>query len=527
MTSIDAHRSAGTTMSLSNSPFANRLNTNYVPSDSEILEIRALLVDPTEEIARIDAQIAEMESALAQLKEKRGLLQKPIDAHRTLISPIRLIPQDVLLEIFFACLPTKHNALIDYNEAPLLLGRICRQWRSVAYSAPVLWSSIHIPPFNYLSTPPNVLLGLERIVAAWLERSATCPLSVSVFDYINSKLEKHPIILLLASVAGRLRSLALAGDVELAKPLLRLGAEDVPLLKTIRLKTPTSQRPTLDLLQIPSLEDLTLCISTSENPLSLPLPWSQLTTLRFECYGHRHSRDGGLDFDGALDVLRKCVNLEYCEIRVCSRSSQNSGLTRNSSSILLPRLHTLFLGGWHFRLEKWISDLVAPNLRSLQIREEPTGTAPPSHGCLSVDIDVNRFTSTSVHELLQAFPLISHLQLSSKASPSPEWLNDEFMGLFRSPHNFCPVLTDIHTLAPAAGFSDAAILAFIRGRMAMPTPLRRFQAHFNRPMEFDIMPELEPFISDGLQVTLKYPPPSWAFRVRDGLDGPQPFLLIK
>ncbi|KAF7335268.1 F-box domain-containing protein [Mycena sanguinolenta] len=111
-------------MSVFHSRFTNRLNTNYVPSPSEILEIRALLEGPTEEIARIDAQIEEMELALTQLRDKRALLQRPIDAHRALISPMRLIPQDVLLEIFFSCLPSEHNALIDPTEAPLLLGRI-------------------------------------------------------------------------------------------------------------------------------------------------------------------------------------------------------------------------------------------------------------------------------------------------------------------------------------------------------------------------------------------------------------------
>ncbi|KAJ6508384.1 hypothetical protein C8R45DRAFT_967225 [Mycena sanguinolenta] len=396
---------------------------------------------------------------------------------------MRLIPQEILQEIFISCLSTKHNALIDHNEAPLLLGRVCRYWRSVAYhSTPMLWSSIHIPLSGYLNAPPNVLLELERFIGAWLERSATCPLSVSLF-YLNNRhtpeLDKHPIILLLTAMAGRLRSLALDGDAELAKPLLQLRPEEVPLLKTIGLKTPPNQSPSLDILQIPSLEDLALCICTPDYPLLLPLPWSQLTTLRFDCYGGRHGPDGDLNFDGALDMLRKCVNLEYCEIRVSSgsRSSQNSGLTRNSS-IILPRLHTLFLGSGHFCLERWISELVAPNLRSLQIREAPTGIASPNQGCLSVDIDVDRFASTGIHELLQSFPMISHLLLkTSPIDPSPE------------------------------------------ARMAMPTPLRRFQAHFDRPMELDIVPELQPFISEGLEVTLKFPPLPWAFRPEDGLDG--------
>ncbi|KAF7374640.1 hypothetical protein MSAN_00348900 [Mycena sanguinolenta] len=171
---------ASPTMSLYNSPFTSHLNTNYVPSDSEVLEIRARLVEPADELARIDARIEEMEIALVQLKEERALLKTPIDAHRALISPIRRIPQDVLIGIFLACLPSEHHALIDPAEAPLLLGH-CRHWRGVAYSTPMLWSTVHIPWPEFCEAP-NILLRLEKIVEEWLTRSAACSLTVSLFD---------------------------------------------------------------------------------------------------------------------------------------------------------------------------------------------------------------------------------------------------------------------------------------------------------------------------------------------------------
>ncbi|KAF7348209.1 hypothetical protein MSAN_01774100 [Mycena sanguinolenta] len=230
-------------MSLADSPFLNRLHTNYVPSDSEILEIRSLLVDPANELARIDAQIEGMEIALAQLKEQRALLKAPIDVHRALVSPMRRIPQDVLLEIFFACLPTEHNALIDPGEAPLVLGRICRHWREVAYTTPMLWSSIHIPSLDYLQTPADILSRFEQSIVAWLERSDLCPLSVSFFDQprYTDLPEGHPLILQLLSVSRRLRHLELAGNGQFFDPLLRLGSEDLPLLRRLGVKSMQTQ----------------------------------------------------------------------------------------------------------------------------------------------------------------------------------------------------------------------------------------------------------------------------------------------
>ncbi|KAJ7080540.1 hypothetical protein C8R44DRAFT_653552, partial [Mycena epipterygia] len=117
------------------SPFADKLHTNYLPTESEISGIRNLLVVPAAELARVDAQINE-------LMAKRESLKTAIDAHNAhnaLISPLRRVPQDVLQEIFLACLPTAHNAVIDPGEAPLLLGRICSHWRSLAWSTPRIW----------------------------------------------------------------------------------------------------------------------------------------------------------------------------------------------------------------------------------------------------------------------------------------------------------------------------------------------------------------------------------------------------
>ncbi|KAF7346537.1 hypothetical protein MSAN_01881800 [Mycena sanguinolenta] len=512
-------------MSLSNSPFTNRLDTNYVPSPSEILEIRSLLVDPLEEIARIDAQIEEMELALTELREKRALLQQPIDAHKALISPMRLIPHDVLLEIFFACLPSEHNALIDPAEAPLLLGRICRHWRSVAYSAPMLWSSIHIPPLDYSNTPPGILLGLERTVKAWLERSAACPLSVSFFDFTNyvepdSEFEKHLFAPQVLAASRRLRCLVLFGDAEFLRPILQLGPENLPLLKSIRMKT-LIQTFSTKILEIPTLEDVALSLTVATDQLSLPLPWSQLRRLRLDCQPRWTGQgyEGGLDFDGAINVLRMSPNLEHCEMRVTKYSEYSS---YNSSPIFLPLLHTLVFSGWQFYLRNWIPDLVAPNLYSLQIGD--VIPPPDNQGRLSVAIDFHLFTTTSLHEFLQSLPMISSLQLVAGYHAEGVPPDDEFIALLCPPHNSCPMLTDIGIMmAPSTGISDAAILAFIKARMAMPTPLRRFEASFSRRMELDVMPDLQCFISGGLQVTLKYPQSRRAFRARDGLDGPGAF----
>ncbi|KAJ7780727.1 hypothetical protein DFH07DRAFT_949940 [Mycena maculata] len=70
------------------------------------------------ELVRFDAQIVEMEVALAQLQTKRNSLKTYIDAYQTLISPICHTPEDNLREIFLSCLPTTVNVVMDPDEAP-------------------------------------------------------------------------------------------------------------------------------------------------------------------------------------------------------------------------------------------------------------------------------------------------------------------------------------------------------------------------------------------------------------------------
>ncbi|KAJ7845374.1 hypothetical protein B0H14DRAFT_974879 [Mycena olivaceomarginata] len=145
--------------------------------------------------------------------------------------PLRRIPQDILLAIF----PSEHNTLIDPAEAPLLLGRICRHWRDVVYTTPTLWSSIHIPCLDYIRAPSNMILGLERTVEVWLERSSACPLSFSVFDTSNYSimdLKKHPLMLQLLPISRRLGHLMLIGTPSSSVHFCGLVQRSLPVLNS-------------------------------------------------------------------------------------------------------------------------------------------------------------------------------------------------------------------------------------------------------------------------------------------------------
>ncbi|KAK7048024.1 hypothetical protein R3P38DRAFT_2866991 [Favolaschia claudopus] len=503
-------------MSLQESPFANQLNTNFVPSDAEVLSIRAFLVPHEVQLARLDEEIEATKIALIRLQHQRASLSEPIDAHKALISLVRRLPEDILMTIFSFCLPSTHNALIDPAEAPLLLGRICRHWRSVAYSNPIIWSSIHIPCTSRISCAALQKLG--KVVEAWLERSASCSLDVSVLmqtpEHDDALSDARKLFSQILQVSPRLRSFEVAPDSRFLRedfPLLQLGPEGLPCLRILGFDSPESYEfndpaALTALLRVPTLKEVSLCLTCTFNPLELPLNWTQLTRLRLECFPallDNGNWDGGLSGRDTFNVLQMCQNLVWCKFQMTAPSADGGG-PFTDGTLTLPNIQTLILSG--LILHRWACRFVAPKLRYVQIGHfNPPNVQVDDEDTAAV-LDVGYFTTPSLEEFLRCFPAISYLHLYKAVYAQTEGvLDDMFLERFYTPNDLCPRLNRIFIdMRAAPKFSDGAVLEFIRARMAMQPPLQEIQIQFTRWMEVDIMPELQPYIAEGLQVALQY-----------------------
>ncbi|KAJ7075246.1 hypothetical protein B0H15DRAFT_956651 [Mycena belliarum] len=87
--------------------------------------------------------------------------------------PVLTLPPEIILEIFERFLPNYPGfPLVVGPRSPLLLCRICRQWRQIALSTPALWTSILIKNIN----SPDQL----ELLRAWLARSGDLPLSIGI-----------------------------------------------------------------------------------------------------------------------------------------------------------------------------------------------------------------------------------------------------------------------------------------------------------------------------------------------------------
>ncbi|KAJ7617451.1 hypothetical protein DFH06DRAFT_1237705 [Mycena polygramma] len=512
-------------------PAHDKIGTNYAPLAGEIAEIKQLILQPRAEIERINRKIA-------QLKARRRGLSKYVAEHEALISPMRQLPSDVIREIFMACIPSEENPVLSIQTAPLLLGRICSQWRAIALSTPRLWSSIHIAePHDTL--PPRVRDGCLQLVKVWLARSGGLPLSIS-FHRMPSDSPASPLFDTVLSFSPRWKHISLTGPV--GEIGINLSRTDVPLLQTIAISPyaagnePTGPE-THDFLRGVSVRNVSL--GTNKNPIQFPLPWSQLTTLKLDHYydtrGIFPAQAHGLSSSTALRILAECHNLRECALCLSSGVAET---VDTPSSVELPYLDSLQIStSFHDTSVSQPNDpldrLLLPQLSSFVLKgydRDPDGVPYPTlvanaTKMKSVEVDVMLFTAETLRDFLRRLPpTVHHLLLRQGVlgHGAPTFVDDEFLR-FLAPASeseidtaILPQLDDME-LIHAAHFSDEELLRFIRARMGI-RPLRRLKVRFFRCVEEDILPQLQPFIDElGLDVSLHYQRRTNAWDPRLGL----------
>ncbi|KAF7370149.1 F-box domain-containing protein [Mycena sanguinolenta] len=148
----------------------SRLRFRLSDIESQLLEM-----DNSEDDSPSDRRTTRQGTRLKQ-ERKRELKQtlmkeKAIieNSLRLIIYPILTIPVEITSEIFLHCLAAIETALSRPSTqlAPLLLGRICRTWRDIAYTSPRLWAVLQVSSW-----------WRTDWVKEWLRRAASAPLSL-------------------------------------------------------------------------------------------------------------------------------------------------------------------------------------------------------------------------------------------------------------------------------------------------------------------------------------------------------------
>lgn len=158
-----------------------------VRPDRNAAFISSLIEEKSAELAHlqsaIKAQKAKLDSdsgislddeGLIQLKSRQTTTFANLEHLRSLLSPIRVLPVELLAQIFMLSYDPVGSASL--SNAALVVTHICASWRNIAVNKPELWSSLKLGPNNF-TTRPHGIIPLARL---WLERSGTRPLSLYV-----------------------------------------------------------------------------------------------------------------------------------------------------------------------------------------------------------------------------------------------------------------------------------------------------------------------------------------------------------
>ncbi|KAJ6594527.1 hypothetical protein B0H19DRAFT_1225651 [Mycena capillaripes] len=528
--------------SIMSSAFASKLGTNYCPQDEELAQINSLLIEPSLRLKRLDDEIASLQTAIDKLMEERDTLSTYMEAHRALTSPLRRLPLDIIQEIFLACLPTHRNCAMSALEAPVILGRICSSWRTISLSMPRLWSRLHIvePARPYGSWNPGlyeakVAQRLE-VAHAWLGRSGTCPLSISLegphdHDMTPPLTPTPPSITdlfsnVLVPFASRWQHIRLAlPPLSVEATLSRLTENDVPLLNSLKIiqrpnhpnSNPDGTRWSLSqsgVLHGPSLSRFSVT-GNDTNASTFPLRWNQLTTLSL--MGPTWAMTQPQTCQVVLDILSRCPQLRICKVFV--QSPVEALLT--DSVVECPLLHILLLNCSLNTSGSLLSRLSLPDLRDFILRGHIDHSGSPSTmdslvsffaaspHLESISIESHAFLKPTLKEFLRGLPpTIRRLQIIEPLNMWNPFLgpldDDAFaaleLSLDRPIH--CPALQEL-VIVNCRQVSDEALLRFITSRV--PT-LRLVNIKFDRAMEVDILPSLQSFMEAGLKTSIFYLP---------------------
>ncbi|KAJ7625877.1 hypothetical protein FB45DRAFT_1084557 [Roridomyces roridus] len=431
------------------SPFAQHLGTNFVPSDSEAQSIRLHL------------RPYELE----------------IDPHKVLISPVRRLPPELFQEIFLACLPTEHNAIMSVTQPPLIFGRICSGWRALALSTAALWASLHLP-LDYIFDKE-----IPDAPMTWLERSRGAPISLSIVGAYNKgrwweRAELKTVVDVLDGSAYRWESVDLSFRPDEGMLLLKDVA--APNLVALRIEAKSGQIEQMQLLKAQSLRSVTILLTSGDLTHSIPrfpFPWDNLTFVKFKGSGSV----GGMPPPFALALLAKCSAIIHFETDLDSTFPMNLSVHRPSHS---PRC----VG--KNSISYLIRHLFMPSLRTLHLpRAQLTSATPSAHdafpflGDLPVSsplikdlrIDLSGIAPASLLPTLRALTSLKKLAvheqrgLARPRGPAAERITaQQLIALLTpdtTPPSICPVLEELHIGDCVSVRRDADVLEFAHRRV--------------------------------------------------------------
>ncbi|KAJ7026858.1 hypothetical protein C8F04DRAFT_1123940 [Mycena alexandri] len=330
--------------------------------------IQRLISEAPPELVRYDNEISRVTAVLDGLVSDRSILATHLDECKSVSSPVRRLPSELLVEIFDMCAPPNASKTLASDTVAdeedrlnarylLRLSQVCAFWRGLAMETPRLWSEVVIDMTLWCDakTPARFTSSLR----SHLSRGGNSPLRL----FADLSTPQQAVVDLLVEHSRRWRNVSLWFDFQFRN--LAGAKGNLPSLKALHIENTGDQSDlgeVIDIFEVaPRLTRVTLC-----GPLpSLPIiPWQQL---RFFEYitpppraGQEHTdlfgalslmsrlsldTDFSLDFeisgDSPVDLHPIVSNVSSLSLTFFSVTSQSHVLGEVFKALTLPRLKRL------------------------------------------------------------------------------------------------------------------------------------------------------------------------------------------
>ncbi len=114
--------------------------------------------------------MADLNNVIDHFTQRRDAGVSSLSLNTAPISPIHLLPQELLTTIFYYASFDVTDSLDYKSGCPWVLGRVCGLWRDIVLSTSILWSTV-VLDLDYNSHSP-------RVLTEYLRRSGSHPLYI-------------------------------------------------------------------------------------------------------------------------------------------------------------------------------------------------------------------------------------------------------------------------------------------------------------------------------------------------------------
>ncbi|KAF8881788.1 hypothetical protein BD779DRAFT_1545318 [Infundibulicybe gibba] len=397
------------------------------------------------------------------------------------------LPDDIVREIFLACLSGPAYLPPEPHEPRLVLSHVCSPWRAIALSTPELWSEIAIDHSDFPDQDTADDPGY-CVRQAWFARSRQCLLSLQIIRVFPSGLRSLFDEYVFPNL-HRCRKLKLLVTFTLADQLLH-SPGSFQFLESMELEV-TGPGARGVMREIMSREPVTsfqvatrlrrVVLVLDELCFDLPrlnLQWQQLSILII--------KGPLIPAPCCLEALQECTSLEECELSVTNTHGQAA---RGASStpnrpVTLPSLRTMRLGFSVFYNgpSEFLATLHLPGLQcfrlmggtaDLSLAALQPFLAPASPNLEELDIsDIRQPFTTELRAFLATLPHLTTLRLPA-SYPVPEGVLQEL-----ATGSISPCLTSVQF-----GTTNVGRLLAARGSSGSISNITSVLTYYLRPIE--------------------------------------------